>query len=59
MFAHQTVVGGGLGGLSAARALSDRFRQIVILDPDELPDSANPRPSVPQGKHPQAYWAVG
>jgi protoporphyrinogen oxidase len=26
------VVGGGLAGLSAARALSDRFRQVVILD---------------------------
>ena len=37
------VVGGGLAGLSAARALSDRFRQVVILDRDELPDSATPR----------------
>ena len=46
------VVGGGLGGLSAARALSDRFRQVVILDRDELPDDATPRPGVPQGKHP-------
>jgi len=31
------VVGGGLAGLSAARALSDRVRQVMILDSDELP----------------------
>jgi hypothetical protein len=30
----------------------DRFRQVVILDRDELPDDATPRPGVPQGKHP-------
>jgi flavin-dependent dehydrogenase len=53
------VVGGGLGGLSAARALSDRFRQVVILDRDELPDDAAPRPGVPQGKHPHGLLAGG
>jgi 2-polyprenyl-6-methoxyphenol hydroxylase-like FAD-dependent oxidoreductase len=53
------VVGGGLAGLSAARALSDRFRQVVILDRDELPESATPRPGVPQGKHPHALLAGG
>src|ERR1700692_2309618 len=46
------VVGSGLAGLSAARALCDRFRQVVILDRDELPEHATPRPGVPQGKHP-------
>ena len=53
------VVGGGLAGLSAARALSDRFRQIVILDRDELPDRATPRHGVPQGNTPTAYWVGG
>jgi len=53
------VVGSGLGGLSAARALSDRFRQVVILDRDELPDDATPRPGVPQGKHPHALLSGG
>ena len=53
------VVGGGIAGLSAARALSDRFRQVVILDRDELPDSATPRPGVPQGKHPHGLLAGG
>jgi len=53
------VVGSGLAGLSAARALSGRFRQVVILDRDELPDGATPRPGVPQGKHPHALLGGG
>src|ERR1700758_1362076 len=53
------VVGGGIAGLSAARAVSDRFRQVVILDRDELPDSVTPRPGDPQGKHPQGLLVGG
>jgi 2-polyprenyl-6-methoxyphenol hydroxylase-like FAD-dependent oxidoreductase len=53
------VVGGGIAGLSAARAVSDRFREVVILDRDELPDSAAPRPGVPQDKHPHGILAGG
>jgi flavin-dependent dehydrogenase len=53
------VVGRGLGGLSAARALSDRFRQVLILDRDELPDGATPRRGVPQGKHPHGLLGGG
>jgi len=45
------VVGAGLGGLSAARVLADYFDEVIILDRDELPDEAAPRPGVPQGKH--------
>ena len=53
------VAGGGIVGLSAARALSDRFRQVMILDRDELPDGATPRPGVPQGKHPHGLLVGG
>jgi 2-polyprenyl-6-methoxyphenol hydroxylase-like FAD-dependent oxidoreductase len=53
------VIGGGLGGLSAVRALSDRFRHVVILDRDELPAGATPRPGVPQGKHPHGLLGGG
>jgi 2-polyprenyl-6-methoxyphenol hydroxylase-like FAD-dependent oxidoreductase len=53
------VVGGGIAGLSAARAVSDRFREVVILDRDELPDGVIPRPGVPQGKHPHGLLAGG
>ena len=53
------VVGAGLGGLSAARALSDYFEEVMILDRDELPDNAIPRPGVPQGKHPHGLLGGG
>jgi 2-polyprenyl-6-methoxyphenol hydroxylase-like FAD-dependent oxidoreductase len=53
------VVGTGLGGLSAARVLADYFDEVIILDRDELPDEAAPRPGVPQGKHPHALLGGG
>jgi 2-polyprenyl-6-methoxyphenol hydroxylase-like FAD-dependent oxidoreductase len=53
------VVGAGLGGLSAARVLSDYFDEVMILDRDELPNDAIPRPGVPQGKHPHFLQAGG
>jgi 2-polyprenyl-6-methoxyphenol hydroxylase-like FAD-dependent oxidoreductase len=53
------VVGAGLSGLSAARALSDYFDQVMILDRDELPDDATPRPGVPEGKQPHALLGGG
>jgi 2-polyprenyl-6-methoxyphenol hydroxylase-like FAD-dependent oxidoreductase len=53
------VVGAGLGGLSAARVLSDYFDEVTILDRDELPEDASPRPGVPQGKHPHLLLGGG
>ena len=31
------VIGAGIGGLAAARALSDHFEQVVVLERDPLP----------------------
>lgn len=45
------VIGAGIAGLCAARALSDRFAEVVVLDRDELPDAAVPRRGVTQGGH--------
>jgi 2-polyprenyl-6-methoxyphenol hydroxylase-like FAD-dependent oxidoreductase len=53
------VVGAGLGGLSAARVLSDYFDEVMILDRDELPEDTIPRPGVPQGKHPHLLLGGG
>jgi flavin-dependent dehydrogenase len=53
------VVGAGLGGLSAARVLADYFDEVIILDRDDLPDEATPRPGVPQGKHPHGLLGAG
>ncbi len=53
------VVGAGMGGLSAARVLADYFDEVIILDRDELPDAAVPRPGVPQDKHPHGLLGGG
>jgi 2-polyprenyl-6-methoxyphenol hydroxylase-like FAD-dependent oxidoreductase len=45
------VVGGGMGGLFAARVLSDHFENVLVLERDEEPLTDKPRGSVPQGHH--------
>jgi 2-polyprenyl-6-methoxyphenol hydroxylase-like FAD-dependent oxidoreductase len=44
------VIGGSIGGLLAARVLSDRYARVVILDRDVLPTVATARRGVPQGR---------
>jgi hypothetical protein len=39
--------------------LADYFDEVIILDRDELPDDAAPRPGVPQGKHPHRLLGGG
>ncbi len=45
------VVGSGMGGLFTARVLSDYFEEVVVLDRDHEPATADPRSTVPQGNH--------
>jgi phytoene dehydrogenase-like protein len=42
------VVGAGMGGLAAARALADHFEQVVVLERDALPSDAAHRTGTPQ-----------
>ncbi|HEV2888537.1 MAG TPA: hypothetical protein VGX49_16625, partial [Jatrophihabitans sp.] len=44
------VVGASIGGLLAARVLSDCYDRVVVLDRDVLPDHAVARRGVPQGR---------
>ena len=44
------VIGAGVSGLTAAQALADHFKEVVVLERDQLPSGAIPRPGVPQGK---------
>ena len=34
------VIGAGMGGLSAARALAEHFEQVVVIENDALPAEA-------------------
>src|SRR5712691_5399222 len=53
------VVGAGMGGLTAAGALADRFEQVLVLERDALPADAIDRSGIPQGKHVHALLAGG
>lgn len=48
---HAVVVGGSMGGLLAARVLSEAYERVTVIDRDELADRAAPRKGVPQGRH--------
>jgi len=48
-----------MSGLLAARALSDSFKEITILDRDVLPETISNRRGVPQGWHAHAILAGG
>lgn len=53
------VVGAGIGGLSAAAALSPHFGEVVVLDRDALPQSTASRAGTPQDRHPHGLLAGG
>jgi 2-polyprenyl-6-methoxyphenol hydroxylase-like FAD-dependent oxidoreductase len=48
---HAIVIGGSIAGLIAARALSDYFERITILERDEIENRPVIHKSVPQGNH--------
>jgi 2-polyprenyl-6-methoxyphenol hydroxylase-like FAD-dependent oxidoreductase len=45
------VIGGSMAGLLAARVLCDHFARVTVVERDALPDEAQPRKGVPQGRH--------
>ncbi|MDX6457206.1 MAG: hypothetical protein QOE55_903 [Acidobacteriaceae bacterium] len=51
------VIGAGVSGLAAARAVADHFEEVVVLERDELPSGSTIRPGVPQGT--QAHGLLG
>jgi 2-polyprenyl-6-methoxyphenol hydroxylase-like FAD-dependent oxidoreductase len=53
------VIGSSVAGLLAARALSDAYREVVVLDRDELPYGPVARRGVPQIRHAHGLLAGG
>jgi 2-polyprenyl-6-methoxyphenol hydroxylase-like FAD-dependent oxidoreductase len=45
------VIGASMGGLMAARVLTDFYSSVLLLERDRLPASAQNRRGVPQGNH--------
>jgi 2-polyprenyl-6-methoxyphenol hydroxylase-like FAD-dependent oxidoreductase len=56
---HAIVIGGSIGGLLAARVLSESFTRVSVIDRDELTGGSAPRRGVPQGRHPHGLLARG
>src|SRR5262249_4309522 len=53
------VIGAGMGGLTAARAVAPYFEHVVILERDTLPAGASTRAGTPQARHVPALLAGG
>lgn len=53
------VIGASMGGLLAARILSERLERVIVLERDELPALGEPRKGVPHGRHAHGLLARG
>jgi 2-polyprenyl-6-methoxyphenol hydroxylase-like FAD-dependent oxidoreductase len=53
------VIGASMGGLLAARVLSERFERVSVLERDALTGDGHPRKGVPQGRHAHGLLARG
>jgi 2-polyprenyl-6-methoxyphenol hydroxylase-like FAD-dependent oxidoreductase len=58
-YKHAIVIGASLGGLCAARVLSDVCERVTVYERDELPSGPENRAAVPQGKHVHLLMARG
>lgn len=56
---HAIVIGASMGGLLAARALSDFYAVVTVLERDTFPQSDISRKGVPQGRHAHGLLARG
>ena len=59
MTEHAVVVGASMGGLLAARALSEVYDRVTIVERDVLGAAPEPRRGVPQGRHPHGLLSRG
>ncbi len=56
---HAVVIGASIGGVCAARVLSDFYGRVTLCERDELPDGPANRAAVPQGRHVHMLMARG
>jgi 2-polyprenyl-6-methoxyphenol hydroxylase-like FAD-dependent oxidoreductase len=48
---HAVVLGASMAGLLAARVLADAYERVTVVERDPLPETAENRKGVPQGRH--------
>ena len=56
---HAVVIGGSMGGLLAARSLTEAYERVTVVERDSLPGGVQGRRAVPQGRHPHALLPRG
>jgi pimeloyl-ACP methyl ester carboxylesterase/2-polyprenyl-6-methoxyphenol hydroxylase-like FAD-dependent oxidoreductase len=56
---HAVVIGGSVGGLLAARSLTEAYERVSVVERDALPAGLRGRKAVPQGRHPHALLPHG
>jgi 2-polyprenyl-6-methoxyphenol hydroxylase-like FAD-dependent oxidoreductase len=59
MHGHAIIIGSSIAGLLAARALTDHFERVTLIERDTLPSGATERAGVPQSKHPHNVLTRG
>jgi 2-polyprenyl-6-methoxyphenol hydroxylase-like FAD-dependent oxidoreductase len=53
------VLGASMGGLMAARVLSDAYQRVTVVERDLLPQLSEARKGVPQSRHPHVLLSRG
>ena len=56
---HAVIMGASMAGLIAARAASNHFERVTVVERDTLPTAADNRKGVPQGNHAHGLLATG
>jgi 2-polyprenyl-6-methoxyphenol hydroxylase-like FAD-dependent oxidoreductase len=59
IFNQAVVVGAGMAGLAAAKAIAPHFEKVTVFDRDSLPDAPAPRSGTPQARHSHALLVGG
>lgn len=57
--AHAIVIGAGISGLTAAKAIAGHFDRVTVIERDKLPSEAVTRRGTPQAPHAHALLAGG
>jgi 2-polyprenyl-6-methoxyphenol hydroxylase-like FAD-dependent oxidoreductase len=53
------IIGAGMGGLAAAKAVAPHFEKVFVFDRDALPEAPAPRAGTPQSRHTHGLLAGG
>lgn len=56
---HAVVIGAGMGGVAAAKAVAPYFDRVTVVDRDALPAGPDLRSGTPQARHAHALLAGG